>query len=628
MCGICGIYDRSGKPVLQDALARMNSAIGHRGPDGEGQYLNGNVALGHRRLSIIDLEGGTQPMGNEDDSIQVVFNGEIYNFVELRAELQGFGHVFKTMSDTETIVHAYEQWGIDCVNRFNGMFAFALFDAKKRSVFLARDHLGIKPLYYTVVGSQVLFASEIKALLQHPQFQRDVDIDALSELFTFRFVPSPKTLFRNIFRLPPGYRMQIDVNQLSISRYWNHVPQFRQNWREEELIEEYLALLKDSIKIQLRSDVPLGLFLSSGIDSSALLAVMKDYASGPIQTFTIGFNGGEKTNEVADAHAVARQFGAEHHSLMLSSQDYLDHFERYMRDLEEPVGHEAAPAFYFLARLTRSRVKVALTGQGADEPWAGYDRYKGVRLSEYYSRLPRLITDGMAPSVGRLPIPMERLKRGIASLGERDILTRFTKIYSFFSADMKAQLYEGSLKERFMSTPYGTKEALRRLHSDVEQLDPLSQMLYIDTRANLPDDLLMVADKTSMANSLEVRVPFLDFRLVQFIENLPPGLKLRGWTGKYLHKRALASWLPPEIVHRKKKGFAHPVAQWLRQSMKPLIDDCLLSANSSLTRYFNQGYLREMVRKHQEGKEQYMRHIFLLVSLELWHRTFFSRQHG
>ncbi|WP_157271637.1 asparagine synthase (glutamine-hydrolyzing) [Azohydromonas aeria] len=628
MCGISGIYDRSGKPVPQDMLARMTAAIGHRGPDGEGQFLNGNVALGHRRLSIIDLEGGTQPMGNEDDSIQVVFNGEIYNFIELRAELQSFGHVFKTSSDTEVIVHAYEQWGIDCVKRFNGMFAFALFDMRERSVFLARDHLGIKPLYYTVVGSQVLFASEIKALIQHPEFQRDVDIDSLAELFTFRFVPSPKTLFRNVFRLPPGHRMLISREQMSVSRFWDHVPQFRQNWREEALIEEYLHLLQDSIKIQLRSDVPLGLFLSSGIDSSALLAVMKDYSSGPVQTFTIGFNGGEKTNEVADAHDVARQFGAEHHSLMLSSQDYLDHFERYMRDLEEPVGHEAAPAFYFLAQLTRSRVKVALTGQGADEPWAGYDRYKGVQLSQYYSRLPRAFTDGMESSVGRLPLPMERFKRGLASLGERDVLTRFTKIYSFFSADMKAQLFEGSLKDRFLSTPYGTKEALRRLHTDVAQLDPLSQMLYIDTRANLPDDLLMVADKTSMANSLEVRVPFLDYRLVQFIENLPPRLKLRGWTGKYLHKRALASWLPSEIVNRKKKGFAHPVAQWLRQAMKPLVDDCLLSANSSLTRYFNQGYLREMVRKHQEGKEQYMRHIFLLVSLELWHRTFFPRQHG
>lgn len=628
MCGICGIYDRSGKPVPRELLARMNTAIGHRGPDGEGQFLHGNVGLGHRRLSIIDLEGGTQPMGNEDDSIQVVFNGEIYNFVELRAELQRLGHVFKTMSDTETIVHAYEQWGTDCVNRFNGMFAFALFDLRQRRVFVARDHLGIKPLYYTVVGSQVLFASEIKSLIQHPDFERDVDVDSLAELFTFRFVPSPKTLFRNVYRLPPGHSMLISEREVSVSRYWSHVPQFRQHWREEDLMEEYLHLLKDSIKIQLRSDVPLGLYLSSGIDSSALLAVMREHSSTPVQTFTIGFKDGEKTNEVDDAYSVARQFGAEHHSLMLSSQDYLDHFERYMRDLEEPVGHEAAPAFYFLARLTRSRVKVALTGQGADEPWAGYDRYKGVRLSQLYSRLPRVLTGSVIPSVGRLPLPMERFKRGIASLGERDILTRFTKIYSFFSADMKAQLYEGTLKERFLSMPYGTKEALRRLHTDVEALDPLSQMLYIDTRANLPDDLLMVADKTSMANSLEVRVPFLDYRLVQFIENLPPSLKLRGWTGKYLHKRALNSWLPSEIVHRKKKGFAHPVAHWLRQSMKPLIDDCLLSANSSLTRYFNQGYLREMVRKHQEGKEQYMRHIFLLLSVELWHRTFFSRQQG
>ena len=625
MCGITGIYDRSGRPIERDVLERMNLSLAHRGPDGSGMLIDGEVGLGHRRLSIIDVEGGTQPIGNEDGSLQVVFNGEIYNFVELREELQKFGHRFATLSDTEVIVHAYEQWGEDCVSHFNGMFAFALFDGRDRSLFLARDHLGIKPLYYATAGSQVIFASEVKALLQHPGVRPELSIDALAELFTFRFVPSPTTLFKGISRLPPGNHMHVTHSGLRVSRYWNCIPRHRTSWREEALVEEYQDLLEDTVRLQLRSDVPLGLFLSSGVDSGALLALMSQHTSGPVQAFTIGFEGGERTNEVDDASEMARRFGAEHHTMMLGSKDYVDYFARYMNDLEEPVAHEPAPAFYFLAQLTRSTVKVALTGQGADEPWAGYDRYLGVRLSSVYSRLPRVLTKQVAPFLARLPFPMERFKRGVASLSERDVLTRLTKVYSFFSADMKAQMFKGALRERFMKSHYGTREALRHLQADVAHLDPLTQMLYIDTRANLPDDLLMVADKTSMANSLEVRVPFLDHRLVQFIESLPPRLKLRGLTGKYLHKRAMTKWLPRDVVYRKKKGFAHPVSKWLREPLKPLIDECLLGAESSIGRYFDKAYVRELLRKHQDGTEDYMRQIYLLLSLELWHRTYFTR---
>ena len=530
--------------------------------------------------------------------------------------------MFRTSSDTEVIVHAYEQWADACVEHFNGMFAFALCDGRSRSLFLARDHLGIKPLYYSVVGSRVLFASEIKAFIQHPGFVRELDLESLAELFTFRYVPSPKTLFQGIQRLPPGHWMKISHAGIEIRRFWNWVPQLRTRWREDDLVDEYQALLEDAVRLQLRSDVPLGLFLSSGIDSGGLLAIMSRHSPRPVQAFTIGFDGNGKTNEIDDAAAMARRFGAEHHSVTLSSADYLTYFARYMNDLEEPVAHEPAPAFYFLAQMTGSKVKVALAGQGADEPWAGYDRYLGVKLSSAYSRLPRAITERVAPWVGRLPFPMERIKRGIASLAEPDILTRFTKIYSFFSADLKEQLYKGALRERFMESHYRTKEALQRLQGDVAHLDALSQMLYIDTRANLPDDLLMVADKTSMANSLEVRVPFLDYRLVQFIESLPPGLKLHGLTGKYLHKRAMEKWLPREVVYRRKKGFAHPIAGWLRQSLKPLVDDCLLGSHSSIARYFDQDRLRQLLRRHQEGKEQYVRHIYLLLSLELWHRAF------
>jgi asparagine synthase (glutamine-hydrolysing) len=625
MCGICGIFERSGNPINKVTLERMNTVLKHRGPDGEGYFVDGEIGLGHRRLSIIDVDGGAQPIFNENGTLQVVFNGEIYNFIELRGELKSFGHTFRTLSDTEVIVHAYEQWGADCLNHFNGMFAFALWDKRKQELFVARDHLGIKPLYYSLVGDRLVFASEIKALLQVPGCPREIDMDALAELFTFRFVPSPKTLFRGIFKLPPGHLMRATKNRIEISRYWNWVPRLRKSWREQDLIEEYQTLLDDAVRLQLRSDVPLGLFLSSGIDSGVLLAIMSKYSSRPVQTFTIGFEDGAKTNEVEDAKETARRFGADHYHQMVSCPDYTSYFERYMNDLEEPVGHEPAPAFYFLAKMTSDRVKVALTGQGADEPWAGYDRYLGVKISTVYSRLPRPITDQLARIIGKVPGPMERLKRGITSLAEPDILTRFAKIYSFFSADMKAQLYKGILRERFEAAPYSNMETLRRLQSDVQHLDPLSQMLYIDTRANLPDDLLMVADKTSMANSLEVRVPFLDYRLVEFIESLPPSLKLNWSTGKYLHKKALTKWLPQEAIYRKKKGFAHPIAHWLRASMKPLVEDCLLSSDSSLTRYFDQGYIRQLYSKHLEGKEQYMRHIYLLLSLELWHRTYINK---
>ena len=625
MCGICGIHDRSGRPVDRATIERMTASLVHRGPDGKGLLIDGEVGLGHRRLSIIDIDGGAQPIGNEDGRIQVVFNGEIYNFVELRKELMQLGHRFATRSDTEVIVHAYEQWGRDCVDRFNGMFAFALFDRRDRSLFLARDHLGIKPLYFALLGDRIVFASEIEALFEVPELHREVDLDALSELFTFRYVPSPKTLFSGVFKLPPGHWLASTRSGIEMRRYWNWIPKQRTGGREEALVEEYQALLEDTVRLQMRSDVPVGLFLSSGVDSSALLALMSQHSSGPVQAFTIGFEGGESGNEVKDAADMANRFGAQHHSMMLGHSDYETYFERYMGDIEEPVAHEPAPAFYFLSQMTSSHVKVALTGQGADEPWAGYDRYLGVKLSSIYSRLPSAITRRVAPLIAALPLPMERLKRGALSLGEPDVLTRFAKIYSFFSADMKAQLYKGGLKERFDAANHGTKEALRRLQSDVKHLDPLSQMLYIDTRANLPDDLLMVADKTSMANSLEVRVPFLDRRLVEFVESLPSNMKLRGWTGKYLHKRAMTKWLPRETVYRKKKGFAHPIGQWLRGPMKPLVDDCLLSSHSHLGRYFDQGRMRQMVKQHQDGTQPFMRHIYLLVSLELWHRAFITK---
>ena len=622
MCGITGIFDRSGAPAERGLLERMTAAIAHRGPDGTGFFVHDEAALGHRRLSIIDVEGGAQPIENEDGTVQVVFNGEIYNFIELRRQLLACGHVFRTRSDTEVIVHAYEQWGMGLFDHLNGMFAFALLDMSTRTLLLARDHLGIKPLYHTTIGTQFLFASEIKALLEHPGLRREVDREALAELFTFRYVPSPKSLIKGVFKLPPGHWMRVSRDGVVSRRFWNPVARLRATSSQPALIEEYRALVEDAVRLQLRSDVPLGLFLSSGIDSGALLALMSQRSDRPVEAFTVEFADGERTNEADDAARIARRLGARHHRLRISADDYAGYFTRYMRDVEEPVGHEAAPAFYFLAKLASAHVKVALTGQGADEPWAGYGRHLGVKLSSLYCRLPEAVTGGIARLAANTPLPAERLKRGAIALGERDPLARFIKIYSFFSAEMKSALYRDSLKDELFAALHVPADCIRDLQRTVAHLDPLSQMLRIDTRTNLPDDLLMVGDKMSMANSLEVRVPFLDRRLVEFVESLPPGLKLRGISGKYLHKKALLQWLPRRDVYRRKKGFANPIAHWLRTSLRPLVDDCLLEPESMIATYFDQRVMRRIVEADRQGKERFTRQIYLLLSVELWHRAF------
>ena len=624
MCGICGIFDFKGAPVDRDLLARMTSTIRHRGPDGEGFYVQGPIGLGHRRLSIIDLEGGAQPITNEDGTLQIIFNGEIYNFIELREELKAKGHIFKTRSDTEVILHGYEEWGLECVQRFNGIFAFALWDSKRKRLFLARDHLGVKPLYYATVGDRFLFASEIKALLADQECPKEVDVKALGQLFTLRYVPSPDTMFRGIKKLPPAHSMTVSTSGVEIQRYWHWTPQIRQEASEKDLIAQYQDLVEDAVRLQMRSDVPVGLFLSSGVDSGALLALMSKYAGKPVHTFTIGFEQGEASNETHDAREMAARFGADHSEMIVGPKDYQAYYDRYMWDLEEPVGNETAAAFYFVSLITSRKVKVALTGQGADEPWAGYHRYIGVKLSRFYSRLPRFLTDGIVRRIVEKSSKNERLQRGVVSLSEQDILTRLVKIYSFYSSAMKTKLFQPWVKEQISTEGREARQALRRLQADVETLDPLTQMLYIDTRSNLPDDLLMVADKTAMANSLEARVPYLDHRLVEFVETLPPDKKLRWFTGKYLHKKALEKWLPKEVVYRKKKGFENPIDKWLRDRMRFYVTECLLSDRAAVNRYFERNYIREIVAQHEAHHQNYLRHIYLLISFELWHQKFIS----
>jgi asparagine synthase (glutamine-hydrolysing) len=623
MCGICGAFGNGGAAVGRELIEKMSTAIRHRGPDGEGQYVSGAIGLGHRRLSIIDIASGAQPITNEDDSLHIVFNGEIYNFIELREELEKQGHRFKTRSDTEVIVHAYEEWGLDCVKHFNGMFAFAIWDENRQRLVLARDHLGIKPLYYTSAGKHFLFASEIKALLVHPDCPREVDLEALAQLFTLRYVPSPNTLFRGIKKLPPGHWMTISNGDVRVQRYWDWTPQIRQHYHERDLIETYRELVEDAVRLQMRSDVPVGLFLSSGIDSGALLALMSQHSTMPVHTFTIGFEDGERSNEIQGARELATRFGATHTEMVIGPRDYVNYYERYLWDLEEPVGNESAAAFYFVSRIASEKVKVALTGQGADEPWAGYHRHMGARLSQIYGRLPRALTDHIVRPAVMQFAKDEKWRRGVISLSEPEPLARLIKIYSFYSTEMKSQLFQPWVLDHVSADGSEARQALSRLYTDVAHFDdPVTQMTYIDTRANLPDDLLMVGDKTSMANSLEARVPFLDYRLVEFVESLPSQLKLRGLQGKYLHKKALEKWLPRKVVYQKKKGFANPVNQWLRTHMREFVNSCLLTDRSAVNRYFRRDYIQQLLTEHEAGQQDRLRHIYLLVSFELWHQQF------
>jgi asparagine synthase (glutamine-hydrolysing) len=621
MCGICGIVQFDGAPVDRGLLELMTASISHRGPDGSGTYVSHPVGLGHRRLSIIDLEGGAQPIGNEDGSVQVVFNGEIYNYVELRQQLLAKGHTFATRSDTEVIIHGYEEWGESCVGRFNGIFAFALWDVRRRTLLAARDHLGVKPLYYAIQDGQLLLASEIKALLKSPSCPREVHLPALAKLFTVRYVPCPDTLFRGILKLPPGHLLVAGPDGVETRRYWQWRPVIRETVDEQSLVEQYRDLLQDAVRLQMRSDVPVGLYLSSGVDSATLLAMMNRHAGKAVHTFTIGFEGGEATNETADARRIAERFGADHAEMIIGPADYERYYERFLWDLEEPVGHEPAVAFFFLSQLASRRVKVVLCGQGADEPWAGYHRCIGIKLSQFYSRLPAAITRPVTALIDRFG-RSERLIRGVHSLAEKDVLSRILKVYSFYHSGMKEELYQPWLKQSVGIDEGLARDALARLQTDVRHLDPLTQMLYIDTRASLPDDLLMVADKLSMANGVEARVPYLDYRVVEFVETLPAHLKLRRFQGKYLHKKAVLPWVSREVAYRPKKGFAHPVARWLGGRMRTFVGDCLLSETSRLSRYFNREYIRKMVSDHESGRQPHLRHLYLLISFELWHRRF------
>jgi len=621
MCGIVGIYNYfDGEPVNRELLSSMALTIQHRGPDDDGFYIQGSLGLGMRRLSIIDIEGGHQPMSNEDGSVWIIFNGEIYNFSDLRRELQSKGHIFRTRSDTETVIHAYEEWGLDALSKLNGMYGFALWDARKQELILARDPFGIKPLYYAQLNNRLIFASEIKAILADATVPRIVNENALDQFLTLTFVPSPHTLFSGIHKIPPGHILRVTPKGIALERFYFSIPQ-QQFRSDSEWLDALRTMLEFAVHRQMIADVPVGMMLSGGVDSATVAILMQRFAGQPIHTFTVGFSDKFAGNELLAARRSAQLIGSQHHEAVISAEEYTKFLPRAIWYLEEPIATTSALAFYWICRLARQHVKVVLTGQGADEPFAGYGRHFGEYYGEWYRLLPAFLRNKVImPLVDRLP-RNDQLKRAVHSLGIENQLERFTQIYSIFDDGMKHRLYRSGFADH---TDHLTRNSIEPWQNDVKDLDGLSQMLYIDSRFSLPDNLLMYGDKMSMAASLEARIPFLDLELMALIERMPSSLKIRGGVQKYLLKRAVADWVPPKIIYRKKFGFSTPVDQWFGGKLRSYIGDQLLAHNSACRQYFEPIMMEKMIKDHESRRHDYKRHLFSLLTFELWHKQFIS----
>jgi len=605
----------------------MNDRQAHRGPDDQGYFIEENVGLGHRRLSIIDLSGGKQPMFNEDGSVVVVFNGEIYNYADLTGDLIAKGHRFATRSDTETIVHAYEQYGEDCMRDFRGMFAFAIWDRKRRRLFLVRDRLGIKPVYYYAGKDFFVFASEIKSLLEHPRVPREVDRKAVDLYLELRYVPGPLTMFKDIFKLQPGHWMSVEDGRITIKRYWDlQYPNAAQK-SEQDQLTEFEHLLEESVRLRLIAEVPLGVFLSGGLDSSTMLAMMSRITKGErIKTFSVGFEtdgpSGEEAagqNEFEYAREVAAHFKAEHHEFRVSADQFRDAIPTIVSHLDEPMADPTCIPLYFISKLAREYITVVLSGEGADEMMGGYQLYqKTLAMEKMRGWLGPLA--GMSSSLASLPVG-DRGRGYLRRFGNR-LEDHYRGIGRPVTPETKLALMG---PQRFQQTQQDLCEVFNSYFKRVEKASDLNRMLYVDAKIWLPEDLLLKADKMTMATAVELRVPFLDHKLVEFTATLADSLKIRQGKGKWILRHVMGSVLPPSIIQRPKKGFSMPTTSLLRSELGDFVHDALLSPHSACRQFFNSQALEDVVTRQEKGRLPGYQTIWSLLVFELWHRTFVTQ---
>ena len=626
MCGITGVFDIKGKrEISRELLSRMNETQFHRGPDEGGVHVEPGLGFGHRRLSIIDLSSGQQPLFNEDGTVVVTYNGEIYNFPELTDELKRLGHVFRTHCDTEVIVHAWEQWGKSCVDRFRGMFAFAVWDRNQETLFLARDRLGIKPLYYaTLADGTFIFGSELKSLIAHPDLPREIDPSAVEEYFAFGYIPEPRTIYKQVYKLSPGFRLVLRRGQAQFlpEQYWDVSFATQMPLNEQQVQAELIERLKEAVKIRMIAEVPLGAFLSGGVDSSAVVAAMAGISNDPVNTCSISF-GDPNFNESQYAARVAEQYGTAHRVEQVDPNDFdlIDH----LADLyDEPYADSSALPTYRVCELAKKQVTVVLSGDGGDENLAGYRRYRWHTYEERMrSMLPLSIRRPLfgflgaaypkadwAPKVFRAKSTLEAMAR--------DSAEGYLHSVSILSNQMRSSLFSADLKRDLQG--YRAIEVFRRYARQAPTDHPLSLVQYLDMKTYLPGDILTKVDRASMAHALEVRVPILDHKLVDWISTLPPELKLRGREGKYIFKKALESYLPKEILYRPKMGFSIPLASWFRGPLKQRVRDSILGETMSGSGLFERSYLETLVNQHQSGRRDYSASIWTLMMFDAFLR--------
>ena len=620
MCGICGQYNFGSKaPVVRRDLEQMTTSIAHRGPDDEGYFIDGPLGLGFRRLSIIDLAGGHQPMTDREETIWVVFNGEIYNFPELRHELESLGHVFRTKCDTEVIIHGYKQWGDDVLNHLNGMFGLAIWDARKKRLAIARDPFGIKLIYYKIDGDRVFFGSEIRAVVAGSNEKVDIDPVSMNLFLRYRYTPSPYTAFKGIRKLAPGTMLVCETNGCSVRRWYNYRPTpFSPAKSADEAREELADLYKQSIKRQLLSDVPLGLLLSGGVDSGLLLALMNLYGKS-WHTYSVGYGSSFADDELKDAADTAARFSSQHASVILDRKTFEEALPHIVSCLEEPIASSSIVPMYFVCKRAREDVKVALVGQGPDELFGGYRRHIGVRYSSLWSGLPGPVRSAVSSVISALP-RNEMLKRGIYSLDIPERMKRYQNVLSLMPGDQIDALFEdGLLPSNTGDKILGSWEDLIPL---MDETDELGGFQFLEIRSTLPDELLMYADKLSMAHSLEVRVPYLDKEIVEYVERLPANLKVRNGSGKWLHRQVCQELLPAEILKRKKRGFAvNVVDDWFRGATGRKMEEVLLDPKSQIYNYLQPAAVKQIFDEHRSGQNDNHKVLFSLVVFEQWLRA-------
>jgi asparagine synthase (glutamine-hydrolysing) len=621
MCGICGIFESGGDRIVDRvALKRMTDAIQHRGPDDDGFHVCGQIGLGHRRLSIIDVQGGHQPISNEDESIWIVFNGEIYNFEELNRRYLSTGHQFRTRCDTETIIHLYEELGEACFAELRGMFALAIWDGRRKKLVLARDRIGKKPLFYSWDGKRFLFGSEIKAILQAGGVPQEMDLEALSDYFSYLYVPAPKTIYRGVRKLRPAHYMVVESSGIREVPYWDIRFDTIEQLSEEEWCEAFLSEFRAAVKSRLISDVPLGAFLSGGVDSSAVVALMNE-ARPPVTTCSIGFTE-ERYNEAADARRFAASLGANHFDHTVEPKA-IDLITKLAWHYDEPFADSSAVPTYYVSQVARRHVTVALSGDGGDENFAGYRRYK-LTLSEdrVRSMVPAAVRQKVLGPLGNLYPKMDwaprvfRAKNTLQSLSRSAIDGYFHGI-SCCPPALKKRLLSLDLQRQLNG--YDSADVLRYHYARAETTDPLSRIQYVDMKTYLVDDILVKVDRASMANSLEVRCPLLDHKLMELIARMPSGLKLQNGNGKYIFKKSLERVLPSDILTRRKKGFAVPVAEWFRGELKEFTHTALFERSDEV---INQGFVRQCWNQHQRKQRDWSALLWTVLMFKAWQEAY------